>query len=176
VAGGPDINQGQQVTAGTNLARVADPNKLKAVVQIAETQVNQVAPLQPAEIDTRNGIVKGHVSRIDAAAVNGTVGVDVTLDEKLPDGSRPQQSVDGTITYADLKEVLFVERPVHGQANQTVGLFKIVENGNFANRIQVKLGRSSVNTIEVTGGLNVGDVVILSDMSQFDAVDRVQIK
>jgi HlyD family secretion protein len=176
VAGGPDINQGQQVTAGTNLARVADPNKLKAVVQIAETQVNQVASGQPAEIDTRNGIVKGHVTRIDAAAVNGTVGVDVTLDEKLPDGSRPQQSVDGTITYADLKDVLFVERPVHGQANQTVGLFKLVDNGNFAIRVQVKLGRSSVNTIEVIGGLNVGDVVILSDMSQFDAVDRVQIK
>jgi HlyD family secretion protein len=176
VAGGPDINQGQQVTAGTNLARVADPNKLKAVVQIAETQVNQVASGQPAEIDTRNGIVKGHVTRIDAAAVNGTVGVDVTLDEKLPDGSRPQQSVDGTITYADLKDVLFVERPVHGQANQTVGLFKLVDNGNYANRVQVKLGRSSVNTIEVLGGLNVGDVVILSDMSQFDAADRVQIK
>jgi HlyD family secretion protein len=176
VAGGPDVNQGQQVTAGTNLARVADPQRLKAVVQIAETQANVLALGLSAQIDTRNGIVNGHVSRIDAAAVNGTVGVDVTIEEKLPPGSRPQQSVDGTVEIANLKDVLYVERPVHGQANATVGLFKVVENGGAAVRVQVKLGRSSVNTIEVLSGLNVGDTVILSDMSQYDQVDRVQIK
>jgi HlyD family secretion protein len=176
VAGGPDVNQGQQVTAGTNLARVADPMRLKAVVQIAETQANVLTLGLSAQIDTRNGIVNGHVSRIDAAAVNGTVGVDVTIEEKLPPGSRPQQSVDGTVEIANLKDVLFVERPVHGQANATVGLFKVVENGGAAVRVQVKLGRSSVNTIEVLSGLNVGDTVVLSDMSQYDNVDRVQIK
>lgn len=175
-AGGPDVNQGQQVSAGTNLARVADPLRLKAVVQIPETQANVLALGQLAQVDTRNGIVNGHVSRIDAAAVNGTVGVDVTIEEKLPEGSRPQQSVDGTIEIANLKDVLFVERPVHGQANATVGLFKVVENGNAARMVQVKLGRSSVNTIEILAGLNVGDVVILSDMSQFETVDRVLIK
>jgi HlyD family secretion protein len=179
VAGGPDVNQGQQVTAGTNLARVADPLRLKAVVQIAETQANTVAPGQMALVDTRTGtnsVVRGHVSRIDAAAINGTVGVEVTIDEPLPQGARPDQSVDGTIQTANLKDVLYVERPVHGQQDATVGLFKVVENGNFAIRVTVKLGRSSVNTIEVLSGLNVGDVVLLNDMSQFDNVDRVQIK
>lgn len=175
-AGGPDVNQGQQVAAGTNLARVADPTRLKAVVQIAETQANVLAIGQSAQVDTRNGVVDGHVSRIDAAAVNGTVGVDVTITDPLPQGARPDLSVDGTIEIANLKDVLYVERPVHGQANQTIGLFKVVENGNFANRVQVKLGRSSVNTIEVLSGLNVGDTVILSDMSQYEIVDRVQIK
>lgn len=170
------VEVGQHVTPGTNLARVADPKKLKAEIKIAETQAKDVAPLQKATIDTRNGIVGGHVSRIDPSVINGTVTVDVTIDDPLPPGARPDLSVDGTVTLENLKDVLFVERPVHGQSDSTIGLFKIIDDGSDAVRVNVKLGRSSVNTIEVLDGLKVGDKVILSDMSAWDAFDRIRLK
>jgi HlyD family secretion protein len=169
------VDVGQTVTPGTNLARVADPHKLKAEIKIAETQAKDVVPLQKASIDTRNGIVNGHVSRIDPSVINGTVTVDVTIDEPLPPGARPDLSVDGTITLENLKDVLFVGRPVHGQSDSTIGLFKIIDDGSDAVRVNVKLGRSSVNTIEILDGLKVGDKVILSDMSAWDAFDRIRL-
>jgi len=170
------VDVGQRVTLGTNLARVADPKKLKAEIKIAETQAKDVAPGQKASIDTRNGIVGGHVSRIDPSVVNGTVTVDVTIDDPLPLGARPDLSVDGTITLENLKDVLYVGRPVHGQADSTIGIFKIIDDGAEAVRVNVKLGRSSVNTIEIVDGLKVGDKVILSDMSAWDNFDRVRLK
>jgi HlyD family secretion protein len=169
------VEVGQNVTPGTNLARVADPHKLKAEIKIAETQAKDVVPLQKASIDTRNGIVNGHVSRIDPSVINGTVTVDVTIDEPLPPGARPDLSVDGTITLENLRDVLFVWRPVHGQSDSTIGLFKIIDDGSDAVRVNVKLGRSSVNTIEILDGLKVGDKVILSDMSAWDAFDRIRL-
>jgi HlyD family secretion protein len=169
------VEVGQNVTPGTNLARVADPHKLKAEIKIAETQAKDVVPLQKASIDTRNGIVNGHVSRIDPSVINGTVTVDVTIDEPLPPGARPDLSVDGTITLENLRDVLFVGRPVHGQSDSTIGLFKIIDDGSDAVRVNVKLGRSSVNTIEILDGLKVGDKVILSDMSAWDAFDRIRL-
>jgi HlyD family secretion protein len=170
------VDVGQHVTPGMNLARVADPKKLRAEVKIAETQAKDVVPGQKASIDTRNGIVNGHVSRVDPSVINGTVTVDVTIDDPLPPGARPDLSVDGTITLENLKDVLFVGRPVHGQSDSTVGLFKLTGDGSEAVRVQVKLGRSSVNTIEVLDGLQVGDKVILSDMSAWDAFDRIRLK
>jgi HlyD family secretion protein len=170
------VDVGQRVTPGTNLARVADPKKLKAEIKIAETQAKDVTIGQKASIDTRNGIVGGHVSRIDPSVVNGTVTVDVTIDEPLPNGARPDLSVDGTITLENLTDVLYVGRPVHGQSDSTIGLFKIIDDGSEAMRVNVKLGRSSVNTIEIIDGLKVGDKVILSDMSAWDAFDRIRLK
>jgi HlyD family secretion protein len=170
------VEVGQHITPGTNLARVADPKKLKAEIKIAETQAKDVAIGQKATVDTRNGIVNGHVSRIDPSVVNGTVTVDVTIDDPLPLGARPDLSVDGNITLENLKDVLYVGRPVHGQSDSTIGLFKLVDGGSEAVRVNVKLGRSSVNTIEVLDGLKVGDKVILSDMSAWDNFDRVQLK
>jgi HlyD family secretion protein len=170
------VDVGQHVTPGMNLARVADPKKLRAEVKIAETQAKDVIPGQKASIDTRNGIVNGHVSRVDPSVINGTVTVDVTIDDPLPPGARPDLSVDGTITLENLKDVLFVGRPVHGQSDSTVGLFKLTEDGSEATRVNVKLGRSSVNTIEILDGLRVGDKVILSDMSAWDNFDRIRLK
>jgi HlyD family secretion protein len=170
------VEVGQHVTPGTNLARVADPKKLKAEIKIAETQAKDVVPGQKASIDTRNGIVGGHVSRIDPSVVNGTVTVDVTIDDPLPLGARPDLSVDGTVTLENLKDVLYVGRPVHGQAESTIGIFKIIDDGSEAVRVNVKLGRSSVNTIEIVDGLKVGDKVILSDMSAWDNFDRIRLK
>jgi len=170
------VDVGQHVTPGTNLARVADPKKLKAEIKIAETQAKDVLPGQIAAIDTRNGVVNGHVSRIDPSVVNGTVTVDVTIDDPLPLGARPDLSVDGTVTLENLKDVLFVGRPVHGQPDSTIGIFKIIDDGSEAVRVNVKLGRSSVNTIEIVQGLKVGDKVILSDMSAWDAFDRIRLK
>ncbi len=170
------VDVGQRVTPGTNLARVADPKKLKAEIKIAETQAKDVARLQKATIDTRNGIVKGHVERIDPSVINGTVTVDVTIDDPLPPGARADLSVDGTIELENLKDVLYVGRPVHGQADSTIGIFKISNDGSEAVRVNVKLGRSSVNTIEIVQGLKVGDKVILSDMSAWDNFDRVRLK
>jgi hypothetical protein len=131
---------------------------------------------QPAEIDTHNGIIPGRVVRIDPAVQNGTVTVDVALEGPLPKGARPDLSVDGTIQLERLEDVLYVERPVAGQANSTVGLFKLVEGGSAAIRVPVEVGRTSVNTIEVLKGLQVGDQVILSDMSQWDADNRVRLE
>jgi len=172
------VEEGQQVTPGTNLARVADPNKLKAEIKIPETQAKDVRIGQKATIDTRNGIIDGHVSRIDPSVQNGTVTVDVSVDKPFPPGSgaRADLSVDGTIELENLKDVLYVGRPVNGQADSTIGIFKLVGDGSEAVRVNVKLGRSSVNTIEIRDGLKVGDKVILSDMSQWDAFDRIRLK
>ncbi|MGA2096627.1 MAG: HlyD family efflux transporter periplasmic adaptor subunit [Candidatus Acidiferrum sp.] len=170
------VDVGQHVTPGMNLARVADPKKLRAEIKIAETQAKDVMPGQKASIDTRNGIVGGHVSRVDPSVINGTVTVDVTIDDPLPAGARPDLSVDGTITLENLKDVLYVGRPVHGQSDSTIGIFKLVDDGSEAVRVNVKLGRSSVNTIEILDGLKVGDTVILSDMSAWDAFERIRLK
>ena len=170
------VEEGQNVAVGTNVARVADPKKLKAEIKIAETQAKDVAIGQKATIDTRNGVVTGHVSRQDPSVVNGTVTVDVAFDEPLPPSARADLSVDGTIELENLRDVLFVGRPVHGQADSTISLFKMTPDGSEASRVNVKLGRSSVTTIEVLSGLQVGDKVILSDMSQWDNVDRIRLK
>jgi HlyD family secretion protein len=170
------VEEGQNVAVGTNLARVADPHKLKAEIKIAETQAKDIREMQKATVDTRNGVARGHVSRMDPSVVNGTVTVDVSFDEPLPDGARADLSVDGTIELENLKDVLYVGKPVHGQTDSTISLFKITPDGSEANRVNVKLGRSSVTTIEVLSGLQVGDKVILSDMSQWDNVDRIRLK
>ena len=169
------VERGQQVGPGTNLARVANPSNLKAELRIAETQTKDIHIGQYAEVDTRNGVVKGHVSRIDPSATGGTVGVDVIMDGPLPAGARPDLSVDGTIQLEKLTNIIYVGRPAFGQEQSTVTIFKVQPNGE-AIATKVKLGRASVNTIEVIEGLNPGDQVILSDMSQFDAFDRVQLK
>jgi HlyD family secretion protein len=158
------------------LAKVVQPNKLKAQLKIAETQAKDIALGQPAAIDTRNGIVEGHVSRVDPSSQNGTVTVDVALDGELPQGSRPDLSVDGTIELDRLKDVMYVGRPAFGQEKSLVGLFRVNEDGDEAVRVKVKLGKSSVNTVEVVEGLKPGDQVILSDMSAWDAYDRVRLK
>lgn len=168
------VEVGAQVGPGTNLARVANPSSLKAELRIAETQTPDIRIGQPAEIDTRNGIVKGRVSRIDPGASNGTVGVDVTLEGALPAGARPDLSVDGTIRLELLENVIYVGRPAFGQENSTVGLFRVQPDGE-ATRTTVKLGRSSVNTIEIVEGLQPGDQVILSDMSSYDEYQRVRL-
>ncbi|MCC6362369.1 MAG: HlyD family efflux transporter periplasmic adaptor subunit [Bryobacterales bacterium] len=169
------LQVGQRVTAGTILAKVAQPKKLKAELKIAETQAKDVQIGQKAVIDTRNGTVDGVVSRIDPAVVNGTVTVDVSLKGPLPDGARPDLSVDGTIEIERTDNVLYVGRPVFGQANSTVTLFKVIPGTQDAVRVQVKFGRSSVNTIEVIEGLKEGDEVILSDMSAWDAYNRIRL-
>jgi multidrug efflux pump subunit AcrA (membrane-fusion protein) len=171
-----NLEQGQWVTEGTTIAKVVEPGKLKAVLRIPETQAKDVQVGQGASIDTRNGIVAGHVSRKDPSAQQGTVTIDVALDGPLPQGAVPDLSVDGTIQIQKLANVLYTGRPAYGAGTGLVGLFKIVEGGKYAVRTQVQLGRSSVNTVEIVRGLNVGDRVILSDMSQWDAVDRVRIK
>ncbi|MGA9482034.1 MAG: HlyD family efflux transporter periplasmic adaptor subunit [Candidatus Acidiferrales bacterium] len=171
-----DVEVGQKVTMGTVLARVAQPSHLKAQLKIAETQAKDVVIGQQASVDTHNGIIQGHVTRIDPAVVNGTVTVDVGLDGPLPPGARPDLSVEGTVEIERLTDVLYVERPVHGEANSTVGLFKLTDDGKEATRVQVALGRSSVNTVEILKGLQVGDKVILSDMSAWDNYDRVELK
>jgi HlyD family secretion protein len=170
------VEVGQQVAPGTNLARVANPSRLKAEIKIAETQAKDIQLGQKAEVDTRNGIVEGRVARIDPSVQNGTRTVDVTLTGALPKGAVPDLSVDGTIELERLNDVLFMGRPAFGQDQSVVGLFKIGDDGVNAERVQVKLGRSSVNTIEVLSGLKVGDQVILSDMSAYDAYDRIRLK
>jgi HlyD family secretion protein len=168
------VERGAQVAPGTNLARVADPTNLKAELKIAETQTKDIRIGQMAEVDTRNGVVKGRVARIDPASSGGTVGVDVILEGALPSGARPDLSVDGTIQLERLENVLYVGRPAFGQENSTVGLFKLSPDGE-AHRTNVKLGRSSVNQIEIIEGLQPGDQVILSDMSAQDSFDRIRI-
>jgi HlyD family secretion protein len=168
------LEVGQRVAPGAILAKVVQPSKLLARLKIPETQAKDVANGQLASIDTRNGIAEGHVWRIDPAVTNGTVDVDVRLDGKLPDGARPDLSVDGTIEYRHLNDVVFMGRPVIGQANQKIGLFKVDPDGKGATRVTVALGASSVNTIQVLEGLQVGDRVILSDMSAWDAYNRIR--
>lgn len=169
------VEVGQRVIPGANLARVADPTKLKAEVKIAETQAKDIQINQPASIDTRNGIVAGHVVRVDPAVEQGTVRVDVALDGELPKGARPDLSVDGTIELERLDNVIYVGRPAFGQENNTVGIFKLVAGTSEAVRTPVKLGRSSVNTIEIISGLEPGDQVILSDTSAMDAHERIRL-
>jgi len=182
VAGAPGVVQeislevGQWANPGATLARVVQPGKLKAVLRIPETQAKDVVIGQPAQIDTRNGIVEGRVSRIDPAAQNGTVTVDVALTGPLPQGARPDLSVDGTVEIERLDNVLYVGRPAYGQANSTVELFKLVNGGKSAVRAKVKLGVSSVNTIEILEGLVEGEEVILSDMSNWDSFERVRLQ
>ena len=171
-----DAEVGQQVTAGTALARVAQPTHLKAQLKIAETQAKDILIGQKASVDTHNGIIPGHVARIDPAVISGTRTVDVSLDGALPQGAVPDLSVEGTIEIERLTDVLYVGRPVHGEANSTVGLFKELNDGSEAMRVQVKLGRTSVNTVEIVQGLQLGDKVILSDMSAYDNFDRIRLK
>jgi HlyD family secretion protein len=170
------VEVGQQVAPGTNLVRVADPTHLKATIQIPETQAKDIQIGQMASVDTHNGIGSGHVTRVDAAVVNGTVGVDVSFDGPQPTGARPDLSVDGTIQLERIPNILYVGRPVQGEPDSTVGLFRVVDDGKEAVRVKVQLGRSSVSTIEVIQGLQVGDQVILSDMSSWDAYDRVRLE
>jgi HlyD family secretion protein len=168
------VEVGQQVAAGANVARVADPTVLKAELRIAETQTKDIRIGQTAEVDTRNGVVAGRVTRIDPASANGTVGVDVSLDGALPPGARPDLSVDGTVRLEKLDNVIFVGRPAFGQEESTITLFKLDASGE-AHRTKVVLGRSSVNQIEIREGLQPGDQVILSDMSSYDQFDRVRL-
>lgn len=169
------VQVGQRVTPGTNLARVARPEKLKAELRIPETQAKDVLVGQRASIDTRNGIVEGRVMRVAPSVQDGTVIVDVALTGPLPKGARPDLSVDGTIEIEKLDNVLYVGRPAYGQANSKVELFKLAEEGKEAVRVPVQLGRSSVNTIEIVSGLNAGDQVILSDTSAQDGHDKIRL-
>ena len=171
-----DVDVGQQVAQGAPLARVAQPKLLKAQLKIAETQAKDIEIGQKASIDTHNGLIAGHVMRIDPSVVNGTRTVDVKLDDQLPPGAVPDLSVEGTIEIERLADVLYVGRPVHGDADSTVGLFKLVDDRKEAVRVPVDLGRVSVNSVEIRKGLQVGDEVILSDMSASDNVDRVELK
>lgn len=170
------VEVGAQVTPGTNLARVADPGHLKAELKIPETQTKDVTIGQPATIDTRNGLIQGRVSRIDPSVQNGTRTVDVELKGELPKGAVPDLSVDGTVELERLENVLNVGRPVQGQENSTIGIFKLDPDGKTATRVHVKLGRSSVNTIEILDGLKEGDQVILSDMSAQDNTERIRLQ
>ncbi|MFZ0963849.1 MAG: HlyD family efflux transporter periplasmic adaptor subunit [Terriglobia bacterium] len=171
-----EVEVGQRVLAGAPLAKVVQPNKLKAQLKIPETQAKDVQIGQSASIDTRNGIIPGHVMRVDPSVINGTVTVDVKLDGPLPKGARPDLSVEGTIELENLADVVYVGRPAFGQPNSTVGIFKLDEDGKGASRVQVKLGRASVNSVELLSGLQPGDKVILSDMSQWDAFNRIRLE
>jgi HlyD family secretion protein len=170
------VEVGQQVGPGQNLARVADPERLKAELKIPETQARDVEVGLSAEIDTRVGVIAGVVSRKDPAATNGTVTVDVSLTGALLRGAVPDLSVDGTVQLERLENVLYVGRPSLGQEQSTVGLFRVTSEAGDAARVQVKLGRGSVNAIEVMSGLKEGDRVVLSDMSAWDAYDRVRLR
>jgi HlyD family secretion protein len=169
------VEVGQQVAPGTNVARVADPTHLKAEIKIAETQAKDIQIGQPASIDTRNGIAPGRVSRIDPSVQAGTVTVDVSMGGPLPQGARPDLSVDGTIELEHLYNVLYVGRPAFGQEKSVVGLFKLRKDGREAMRTAVNLGRSSVTSVEILDGLKEGDQVILSDMSHWDNHDRIRL-
>ena len=170
------LEEGQRIATGANLARVGDPTVLKAELRIAETQAKDIQIGQTAAVDTRNGIIPGRVTRIDPAVENGTVTVDVALDGALPRGARPDLTVDGTIELERMDDILFVGRPVFGQEESVVSLFRVEADGTHASRMRVSLGRASVNTIEVLEGLQPGDRVVLSDMSTWDQFDRVRIE
>jgi HlyD family secretion protein len=169
------VEVGQHLAAGTILAKVAQPEKLKAEIKIPETQAKDVLIGQVAEVDTHNGVIAGHVSRIDPAAVNGNVTVDIRLESALPAGARPDLSVDGTVELERLSDVLYVQRPVFGQPNSLIGLFKLTPDGKEAARVQVRIGRVSVQTVEILEGLKIGDKVVLSDMSAYDGHDRLRL-
>ena len=169
------VEVGQRVTAGTNLARVADPARLKAELRIVETQAKDVVIGQVAEVDTRNGVARGRVVRIDPAVQNGTVTVDVAFPDALPKGARPDLSVDGTIELERLTDILFVGRPALGQERTQVWMFKLTPSGGEATRVKVSLGRGSASAMEIVDGLSEGDRVILSDTSSWDAYDRIRL-
>ena len=170
------LQVGQHVTAGTSVAKVIQLDKLTAALQIAETLARDIQLGQPASIDTHNGIIQGHVSRIDPSVLNGTVTVDVALDGPLPPGARPDLSIDGTIDLERMTDVLYVGRPALGNENSTLSLFKLDQDGKGATRVPVKVGRASVNYIQVLEGLKEGDTVILSDMSRWDSADRIRLE
>lgn len=170
------LTEGQWVTPGTTLAKVVQPEKLKAQLKIAETQAKDIQLGQPASIDTHNGVIAGRVIRIDPSVQEGTVTVDVKLEDALPQGARPDLSVDGTVDLERLTNILYVGRPALGEEKSTVGMFKLEADGKTAIRVPVKLGRSSVNTVEAVEGLHEGDQVILSDMSRWDSFERVQLE
>jgi HlyD family secretion protein len=167
---------GEHVAIGTTLAKVVQTDQLKAALKIAETQARDIQIGQPTEIDTHNGIINGKVTRIDPAVENGTVTVDVELIGALPQGARPDLSVDGTIDLDRMTDVLYVGRPAFGNENSTISLFRLSPDGKTATRVPVKVGRASVNSIQVIEGLKVGDTVILSDMSRWDSVDQVRLQ
>ncbi len=169
------VEVGQRVTPGANLARVARPDRLKAVIRVPETQARDVVPGQKAVVDTRNGVVEARVVRVDPAVQNGTVTVDLALLGELPKGARPDLTVDGTIELERLSDALHVGRPAMGQPQSTVGLFRVVKGTSEAVRVRVKLGQASVSTIEIVEGLEVGDEVILSDTSAWDSADRIRL-
>jgi HlyD family secretion protein len=169
------LQVGQRIGPGATLAKIVQPTRLKAEIRIAETQARDVQIGQRALVDTRNGVIAGRVSRVDPAVISGTVTVDIALEGALPRGARPDLSVDGTIELERLEDVLYVGRPVHGQGDATIGLFKVFSGGE-AVRVPVKLGRNSVSTIEIVDGLDVGDVVVLSDMAQWDDYSRVKLR
>ena len=170
------LQPGQWVNAGTAIGKVVQPGKLKAVLRIGETQAKDLAIGQTAVIDTRNGFVKGHVSRMDPAAVGGAVAIDISLDGSLPAGARPDLNVDGTIQLERLRNIVFTGRPTIGQDNAVVGLFRLEPNGKTATRVQVRLGRASANTVEIAQGLQPGDRVILSELPLPDDTERIRIK
>jgi len=167
---------GQRVAAGTILAKVVQPAHLKAAVKIAETQAKDIQLGEKASIDTRNGVVAGHVIRIDPAAENGTVTVDLGLDGPLPKGARPDLNIDGTIQLERLADVLYVQRPVHAEEEQSGTVFRLDPNGATAQRVNVRFGRSSVSAIQIAAGLKEGDRIILSDVSQWDKYDRIRLQ
>jgi HlyD family secretion protein len=169
------LQVGQRITPSATLAKIVQPTRLKAEIKIAETLAKDILIGQPATIDTRNGVIPGKVVRVDPAVVNGTVTIDVKLEGALPRGARPDLSVDGTVELERLADAIYVGRPVQGQPESTVGLFKLVDGGSGAVRVQVKLGRTSVSTVEILQGLEVGDQVILSDMSAVDGHDRIRL-
>lgn len=171
---GNTLQEGQQVPAGTTIAKVANPNRLKAELKIPETQAKDVQLGQPAEVDTHNGMIEGKVTRIDPSVQNGTRTVDVALVGDLPQGAVPDLSVDGTIDLERITDALLVGRPSYGQEASTIGIFR-VESDGVAVRVRVTLGRSSVNTVEILGGLKEGDQVILSDVSRWDQYDRIRL-
>jgi multidrug resistance efflux pump len=170
------VELGQWVNSGATLAKVVQPSRLKAVLRIAETQARDLAVGQVASVDTRNGVVPGRVTRIDPAAQNGTVAVDVALEGALPRGARPDLSVDGTVDIERLRDVLYLGRPAYGQAESTLGMFRVQPGGGSAVRTSVRLGRGSASSVEVLNGLQPGDLVILSDMSQYESSPRVKLK
>jgi HlyD family secretion protein len=172
---GNTLQEGQQVTAGTTIAKVANPDRLKAELKIPETQTKDVQIGQPAQVDTHNGLIDGKVTRIDPSVQSGTRTVDVALNGNLPSGAVPDLSVDGTIDLERITSVLFTGRPTYGQEKSTIGMFKLEGDGKTATQVQVTLGRSSVSTVEILSGLKDGDQVILSDMSRWEQYDRVRL-
>jgi RND family efflux transporter MFP subunit len=170
------LHVGEHVTPGTMLAKVVQPNHLMAELKVAETQARDVQIGEPASVDTHNGVISGEVMRVDPAVQNGTVTVDVKLTGELPKGARPDLSVDGTVDLERLDNVLYVGRPAFGQENSTISLFKLGPDGHEATRVSVKVGRASVNYIQILDGLHEGDTVILSDMSRWDNTDRIRLQ